>query len=91
MGRNDAENGMIEGVVQAGEATLRWSGGPSPLAAVVGECSDELLARAGQVLLRYTKAPVGEEAELDGWVDSRELKFSTLNSLDEAAVEALRL
>ena len=91
MGRNDAENGLIEGVVLAGEATLRWSGGPSPLAAVVGECSDELLARAGQVLLRYTKAPVGEEAELDGWVDGRELKFSTLNSLDEAAVEALRL
>jgi len=91
MGRNDGENGMLEGMVQAGEATLRWGGGPSPLAAVVGECTSELLARAGQLLLRYTKAPFGEPAEMNLWVDGQESQFATLHSLDEAAVEGLRL
>ena len=91
MGRNDGENGLLEAAVQAGEATMRWAGGPSPLAAVVGECSGELLARAGQVLLRYTKAPAGELAEMNLWVDGQESQFSTLHSLDEAAVESLRL
>ncbi|HEY5512339.1 MAG TPA: hypothetical protein VIK40_01715, partial [Geomonas sp.] len=61
------------------------------LAALLGESSDELLARAGQVLLRYTKALPGEEAELSVFVDGQERKLSTVNSLDEAAVESLRL
>ena len=91
MGRNDAENGVLEQAVQAGEAMLRWSGGPSPLAVLVGESSDELLARAGQVLLRYTKAEPGELAELELLVEGREQKLSTVHTLDEAAVEALRL
>jgi hypothetical protein len=91
LGRNDAENGLLEQAVQSGEATLRWNGGPSPLAALMGESSDELLARAGQVLLRYTKVKSGDEAELSVLVDGRELKLSTVNGLDEAAVESLRL
>ena len=91
MGRNDAENGLLEQAVQGGEATLRWSGGPSPLAAVLGETSDELLEAAGQVLLRYTKAPAGEQAELSLLVDGRELTLRTVHCLDEAAVESLRL
>ena len=91
LGRNDAENGLLEQAVQAGEAMLRWSGGPSPLAAVLGESSDELLARAGQVLLRYTKAPAGEEAEFSVRRDGEEFQLSARHLLDEAAVEALRL
>jgi tRNA-uridine 2-sulfurtransferase len=91
LGRNDGENGLLEQAVQAGEATLRWSGGPSPLAALLGESSEELLAQAGQVLLRYTKAPAGEEAELSVRTDGEELKLTVQHVLDEAAVESLRL
>jgi len=91
MGRNDAENQLLEQAVQKGEATLRWLGGSSPLAAVLGESSEELLARAGQVLLRYTKAEKGAEAELELWLDGAERRLSTVNCLDEEAVEKLRL
>jgi len=91
LGRNDAENGLLEQAVQPGEATLRWNGGPSPLAALLGESSDELLARAAQLLLRYTKAGAGDEAEMSVFIDGQERNLSTLNCLDEAQVEALRL
>ena len=91
IGRNEAENQLLENAVQPGEATLRWSGGPSPLAAVMGESSDELVVRAGQVLLRYTKAEAGAGAGLSVFRDGTELEMSTVNCLDEAAVESLRL
>jgi hypothetical protein len=91
IGRNEAENELLELAVQPGETTLRWSGGPSPLAALLGDSSNELLARAGQVLLRYTKADAGAEAELSLFRDGHELEITTCNLLDEAAVESLRL
>ena len=91
IGRNESENELLERAVQPGEATLRWSGGPSPLAAVMGESSDELVARAGQVLLRYTKAEAGAEAKLAVFRETGEEEFCTVNALDEAAVESLRL
>lgn len=91
LGRNEAENGLLEQQLQAGEATLRWAGGPSPLAALVGESSDALLARAAQVLLRYTKAPTGADAEMDVCVAGNQQKLTVPNALDEAAVESLRL
>jgi len=91
IGRNESENELLEVAVQPGEATLRWSGGPSPLAALLGESSPELLTRAGQVLLRYTKAEAGAACELNVFRDGGETTLSTDNSLDEAAVESLRL
>lgn len=91
LGRNEAENQLLETSVQPGEATLRWSGGPSPLAAVMGESSDELIARAGQLLLRYTKSEAGAEEKLAVFRDGNESEISTVNSLDETAVESLRL
>jgi len=91
VGRNEAENGLLESQVQSGEATLRWADGPSPLAALMGETSEELLALAGQVLLRYTKASAGAPAELDLKVAGEERRISVLHALDEAAVEKLRL
>ena len=91
IGRNEVENELLERSVQIGEATVRWSGGPSPLAAVLGESSDPMLERAGQILLRYTKAEAGAEAGLTVLRDQVELELETVNALDEAAVENLRL
>ena len=91
IGRNEAENALLEHAVQPGEATLRWSGGSSPLAAVLGASSEELIERAAQILLRYTKAEAGAEAKLDLFGDGAQREISTVNCLDEAAVEALRL
>jgi len=91
IGRNEVENELLERSVQPGEATVRWSGGPSPLAAVLGESSGPMLERAGQILLRYTKAEAGAEAGLTVLRDQVELELETVNALDEAAVENLRL
>jgi tRNA-uridine 2-sulfurtransferase len=91
MGRNEAENELLERAVQSGEAMLRWVEGMSPLAAVMGETNDELLQRAAQVLLRYTKAAPGAEATFSVAGNGEEREMKTTNCLDEQAVEALRL
>ncbi|HBA87398.1 MAG TPA: hypothetical protein DCZ75_05220 [Geobacter sp.] len=91
VGRNEAENELLERAVQPGEAMLRWKEGMSPLAAVMGVCSEELLERAAQILLRYTKAEPGAGASISVVRDAAEVELRTVNALDEAAVEALRL
>jgi len=91
IGRNEAENELLERAVQQGEATLRWSDGPSPLAALMGESSEELLTLAGQILLRYTKAEAGAEARLAVSCDGQERELGTVNAMDEQAVESLRV
>lgn len=90
LGRNEGENELLERAVQPGEATLRWVEGMSPLAAVMGETTDHLLEKAGQILLRYTKAEPGAPATLSVLRDGGETELKTVNALDEAAVEALR-
>jgi tRNA-uridine 2-sulfurtransferase len=91
IGRNEAENELLERAVQPGEAMLRWGGGHGPLAALTGESSEELLARAGQVLLRYTKAEAGATESITVSCNGSEREISVINSMDEAAVESLRL
>jgi tRNA-uridine 2-sulfurtransferase len=91
IGRNEAENELLERALQPGEAFLRWGGGSSPTAALMGESSEELLARAGQVLLRYTKAEHGAPASVLVYCNGSEREITVDNALDEAAVESLRL
>ena len=91
VGRNEAENELLERSVQAGEATLRWRDGSSPLAAVMGVTDDLLLERAGQILLRYSKAEAKAAATLSVQRDSVVTELETVNALDEAQVESLRL
>ena len=91
VGRNEAENSLLEHAIQKGEATLRWNGGPSPLAAVMGETSDALIEKAAQILLRYTKAEAGSIEKVALMREGSESEIEVANTLDEAAVEALRL
>lgn len=91
VGRNEAENSLLEHAIQKGEATLRWNGGSSPLAAVMGETSDALIEKAAQILLRYTKAEAGSVEKIALMREGDEAEIEVANTLDEAAVEALRL
>jgi hypothetical protein len=91
VGRNESENELLERSVQAGEATMRWKDGMGPLAALMGESSPLLLERAAQVLLRYTKAEAGASATLELFRDGGQEELATVNALDEARVESLRL
>lgn len=91
VGRNEAENDLVERNIQAGEAALRWKDGKSPLAALMGESTPELLERAAQILLRYTKAEPGATATIAVTCDGVESEFVTVNAMDEAAVESVRV
>jgi tRNA-uridine 2-sulfurtransferase len=91
VGRNESENSLLEHAVQKGEATLRWNGGSSPLAAIMGETTDALIEQAAQILLRYTKAETGSTEKIALFREGNESEIEVANTLDEAAVEALRL
>ncbi|MBV5337115.1 MAG: hypothetical protein J0653_03845, partial [Deltaproteobacteria bacterium] len=54
VGRDNSDNEKILASIGAGEATLRWMDGSSPLVLLVGEPDEESLRQAGRVLLRYT-------------------------------------
>lgn len=90
VGRNDAENNLLEAALQPGEAALRWVDGPSPLAALMGKSDPELRRIAAQILLRYTKAPK-EEATIEVSVGGEQSQMRVENAFDEAQVEGLRL
>jgi tRNA-uridine 2-sulfurtransferase len=91
VGRNEGENELLERAVQPGEACLRWTEGSSPLATLMGESSQELLERAAQILLRYTKAEPGAQSKLSVSCNGTEGELTVANALDEQAVEALRV
>lgn len=91
VGRNEGENSLLEHAIQKGEATLRWNGGSTPTAAIMGETSGELIEKAAQILLRYTKAEAGAVEKVALFREGDETEIEVANALDEAAVEALRL
>lgn len=91
VGRNEGENALLETMVQRGEASLRWSEGPSPLAAVMGKTDAALLETAAQILLRYTKLPAGETTTVTVTVNGESEQLTVANLLDEHAVERLRV
>ncbi|GFO53391.1 hypothetical protein GMSM_03980 [Geomonas sp. Red276] len=83
LGRNEAENEMLERSVHAGEATLRWLDGMSPLAALMGESSEELLALTGRLLLRYAKIEAGTAARILVNCDGVEREITVEGPLNE--------
>ncbi|WP_243374279.1 hypothetical protein [Geotalea sp. SG265] len=91
VGRNEAENNLLESAAQAGEATLRWEEGGSPLTVVTGRQDEALLEKAAKILLRYTKAEPGLECTIKAIVDGSEKQLKVLNEYSESTVESLRI
>lgn len=91
VGRNEAENDVLERNVHGDEPQLRWVEGSSPLAIVTGATTPELATVAAQVLLRYTKAEPGATATISVKTESGESTITVVNALDEDAVERLRV
>ena len=89
--RNEAENGVLEAAVQAGEATLRWLEGGSPLGVVMGEVNDQLMNIAGKLLLRYTKAPLGRECHLQMGTNGTEAPVTCCNTFTDDDLEPYRI
>jgi tRNA U34 2-thiouridine synthase MnmA/TrmU len=89
VGRNEDNNQRLEMAVRPGIAYLRWLDGGSPLGVVVGEYDDELLGKAARILLRYTRAAVGEECRVKVDRNGGEQVMVIGNNFDEAEVEAM--
>jgi tRNA-uridine 2-sulfurtransferase len=91
IGRDEADNHLLEHAVQAGEATLRWLEGSSPLGLVTGAIDPALLETAAGILLRYTKADKGMKCAIHLVAGEAESSLSVVNDFTEERIEALRI
>lgn len=91
IGRNEADNSLLEHNVQQGEAQLRWIDGGSPLGVVMGVVDDALIGVAARILLRYTRAEAGEQARIKVIRDTEEQLIPIPHEYGESQVDALRI
>jgi tRNA U34 2-thiouridine synthase MnmA/TrmU len=91
VGRDEAENQLLENAVQSGEALIRWADGSSPLGVVTGVVDDAQLLTAAQIILRYTKAEAGTECNVKCIIDGVEGLVKASHLLDELSIESFRV
>lgn len=91
IGRNEAENELLSHNVQAGEASIRWIEGGSPLGVLMGEVDDSLLTTSARILLRYTKADAGSDCAVKVTTDGAERLITVRNEFSEATIEEYRV
>ena len=91
VGRDSSDNEKILASIGAGETTLRWMDGASPLVLLLGEPQQADLLQAGRILMRYTKAAKGESARLSLQVDGNQSEISVVNDLQEDELERFRI
>lgn len=91
VGRNEAENDLLERSMQAGEAALRWLEGGSPLGVVLGAVNDEITATAAKIVLRYTKAEPGRECRLLVMQTQEQREMTTRNDFGDTEIETYRV
>ena len=91
IGRNEAENALLEQAVQKGETVLRWLGGSSPTGIVTGVVDESLLQTAGGILLRYTKADKDVPSILKAVNGEGEANLEVLNNFCEEMIESFRV
>lgn len=91
VGRNEAENNVLETAVQAGEAIIRWDEGSSPLTVVMGKLDEAKLENAAKILLRYTRAEPGQECTIKVVIDSIEKQIIVKNEFSETKIEEYRV
>jgi hypothetical protein len=91
IGRNEAENIVLEQGAQAGEAIVRWLGGSSPVGVVSGLVQPDMLETAAKLLLRYTRAAVDIDCEVKIVLDGDERHLSVQNTFDDARIDEFRI
>lgn len=91
IGRNEAENALLEHAVQDGEASLRWPDGSSPLGIVTGMIDADHLKTAAAILLRYTKADKGKEYAVRVAAGESVESLAVVNRFCDEEIEALRI
>jgi hypothetical protein len=92
IGRNEAENSLLEAQLQEGEVVFRWVDGSSPTGVLTGPVDDNALTTAARILLRYTRAEAGSSCTLRASVKGGEERLLTcVHDIGEAELEGLRV
>jgi hypothetical protein len=91
IGRDEAENRVLENAALAGEAVIRWEDGSSPTGVVTGPLDAPLLEMAARILLRYTKAEAGSDSRVKVTVNGSDEIVTVCDPLDENSIEAYRV
>ncbi len=91
IGRDETENNALENIREQDETLLRWHDGSSPTGVIIGLQDEELMQTAAMILLRYTRAPEGEECKVKLVCDMEERFMTAPNLYTEDQVGPLRV
>lgn len=91
VGRDEAENTLLEKNLQSGEAAVLWLEGGGPLGVLIGEVDDAVLEITAKIVLRYTKAEPGRDCTVKAVIDGNERFMNITNTFDEQKIEEFRI
>lgn len=88
IGRNEADNNLLEASRQPDEAAITWLDGNTPVGVVIGVQSSDHNNLAARILLRYTRAVPGATCRLEVRSDNNARPLSVIHDMNEAEVES---
>jgi tRNA-specific 2-thiouridylase len=88
IGRNEADNNLLETALQAGETAIYWMDGNTPLGVITGQQDQAHIDLATRILLRYTKAEPETDCRVKVRCDGNEQIASIPNDMNETDVES---
>jgi len=86
IGRNEADNNLLEAAMQPGETAITWLDGNTPVGVVIGLQDPGSLDLATRILLRYTRAEPGAVCRVKSRCNGVEEILNVSNNMDETAV-----
>jgi len=87
IGRDEADNNLLENARQPDEAALTWLDGNTPVGVICGKQSAEYQELAARLMLRYTKAEAGAECRISVRLNDGEQMITVANTMTPADVE----
>lgn len=92
VGRNEKENGKLERMANNGNTLLRVRDFNGPCVVVIGDISNGLGVRAGQIAARYSDAPKELSVEVEvNEVGSDKKSTMRVRAIDDDALEQIRV
>ena len=86
IGRNEADNAMLENVLATGETAITWMDGNTPAGIITGDQGPTGIGLAARILLRYTKAEPAVPCRIKVRCNGSEEIITVTNDMNEAAV-----
>jgi hypothetical protein len=86
IGRNEADNAMLENVLNPDETAITWMDGNTPAGIITGGQGSAGTGLAARILLRYTKAEPAVPCRIKVRCNGGEEIISVTNDMNEAAV-----